>query len=448
MTAVPTHRLIDAKVPRYTSYPTAPHFHDGVTSRTVAGWIDALAVDEAISLYLHIPFCDRLCWFCACHTKQTLRYGPVSDYLATLHREIALLGRHLSGRGIVRAIHLGGGSPTMIRPDDLQSLFERLHSNLTIAADASVSIEIDPNDMDEARLDALARVGTTRASLGIQDFDPRVQKAINREQSFEATHDVVDGLRARGVGSVNLDLLYGLPFQSVATLGKTIDLSLSLRPDRVAIFGYAHVPWFKKHQTMIDEAALPGPDLRLEQAQRAATLIREAGYQPIGIDHFALPTDSLAVAARAGRLTRNFQGYTDDPCETLIGLGPSSISRFREGYAQNIPSTGEYGRSIEAGDLAIVRGLSLSEEDRLRGWVIERLMCDFGFSTTAMRSMFGERAEPVLLEAAMLAQVSPDFVADDGGFSIKPESRLFARSIAAQFDSYLNLDKARHSAAI
>ncbi|MGZ9721027.1 oxygen-independent coproporphyrinogen III oxidase [Rhizobium miluonense] len=448
MTAVPTHRLIDTKVPRYTSYPTAPHFHDSVTSRTVAGWIGALAADEAISLYLHIPFCDRLCWFCACHTKQTLRYGPVSDYLATLHSEIILLGRHLSGRGIVRAIHLGGGSPTMIRPDDLQSLFEQLHANLTIAADASVSIEIDPNDMDEARLDALARVGTTRASLGIQDFDPRVQKAINREQGFEITRDIVDGLRARGVGSVNLDLLYGLPFQTVATLGKTIDLSLSLQPDRVAIFGYAHVPWFKKHQTIIDEAALPDPDSRLEQAQSAAALIRKAGYQPIGIDHFALPTDSLAMAAREGRLTRNFQGYTDDPCETLIGLGPSSISRFREGYAQNTPSTGEYSRLIEAGSLAIARGLSLSGDDRLRGWVIERLMCDFGFSSIALRNMFGENAEPILREAAMLAQVSPHFVANDGGFSIKRESRLFARSIAAHFDRYLNTEKARHSAAI
>lgn len=448
MTPVPNHRLIEIKVPRYTSYPTAPHFHNGVTSTTVAGWIDAIAADEAISLYLHIPFCDRLCWFCACHTKQTLRYDPVADYLATLHAEIAMLGRHLAGRGIVRAIHLGGGSPTMIRPDDLQSLFQKLHATFTIAADASVSIEIDPNDMDEARLDALAGVGTTRASLGIQDFDPHVQKAINREQGFETTRRVIEGLRARGVGSVNLDLLYGLPFQTLATLGRTIDLSLSLRPDRIAIFGYAHVPWFKKHQTMIDEAALPDPRMRLEQAEGAAALIREAGYHPIGIDHFALPTDSLAIAAREGRLTRNFQGYTDDQCETLIGLGPSSISRFRQGYAQNTPSTGLYGRLIEAGSLAVARGISLSADDRLRGWVIERLMCDFGFSATALRDMFGESAEPILREAALLAQVSPHVVADGDRFSIRPESHLFARSIAAQFDSYLKLDKARHSAAI
>ncbi|MFT4183345.1 MAG: oxygen-independent coproporphyrinogen III oxidase [Rhizobium sp.] len=448
MTPVPNHRLIDTKVPRYTSYPTAPHFHNGITSTTVTGWIDAIAADEAISLYLHIPFCDRLCWFCACHTKQTLRYDPVADYLATLHAEIAMLGRHLAGRGIVRAIHLGGGSPTMIRPDDLQDLFRQLHASVTIAADASVSIEIDPNDMDEARLDALARVGTTRASLGIQDFDPHVQKAINREQSFEATRRVIEGLRARGVGSVNLDLLYGLPFQTLATLGKTIDLSLSLRPDRIAIFGYAHVPWFKKHQTMIDEAALPGPGMRLEQAEGAATLIREAGYHPIGIDHFALPTDSLAIAAREGRLTRNFQGYTDDHCETLIGLGPSSISRFRQGYAQNMPSTAAYGRLIEAGSLAVARGIAFSPDDRLRGWVIERLMCDFGFSANALRDMFGESAEPILREAALLAQASPHVVADGDRFSIRPESQLFARSIAAEFDSYLTLNKARHSAAI
>jgi oxygen-independent coproporphyrinogen-3 oxidase len=448
MTAVPNHRLIDRKVPRYTSYPSAPHFHDGINSSTVAGWIEALTVDEAISLYLHIPFCDRLCWFCACHTKQTLRYAPVSDYLGLLHREIALLGRHLSGRGIVRAIHLGGGSPTMIRPDDLQKLFEQLHANLTIAPDASISIEIDPSDMDEPRLDALARVGTTRASLGIQDFDPRVQKAINREQGFEATRRVIDGVRTRGVGSVNVDLLYGLPFQTLATLRKTIDLVLSLRPDRIAIFGYAHVPWFKKHQAMIDETALPDPDLRLEQAKSAATLIPEAGYIPIGIDHFALPTDSLAIAARKGRLARNFQGYTDDSCETLIGLGPSSISRFREGYAQNVPSTAVYGRMVEAGSLAVARGFSLSGEDYLRGWIIERLMCDFGFSTTVLRNRFGGQAELILREAAMLAQASPHFIADGDGFFIERDSRIFARSIAAQFDRYLHTDGVQHSLAV
>ncbi len=448
MTAVPTHRLIDANVPRYTSYPTAPHFHDGVTPETVSGWIDAVPADEAISLYLHIPYCDRLCWFCACHTKQTLRYAPVADYLAMLYREIAMVGRRLAGRGIVRAIHLGGGSPTMLRPEDMQSLFRRLRESFTIAADASVSIEIDPNDMDEARLDALAEVGTTRASLGIQDFDRRVQNAINRKQSFETTREVVEGLRGRGVDSVNVDLLYGLPFQTLATLDRTIELSLSLRPDRVAIFGYAHVPWFKKHQTMIDEAVLPGPDARLEQAQGAARLICEAGYLPIGIDHFALPADSLAAAAREGRLTRNFQGYTDERCETLIGLGPSSISRFRQGYAQNMPSTAAYGRLIEAGGLAVVRGLSLSDEDRMRGWVIERLMCDFGFSVTALRGRFGAGAEAILHEAALLAQTSPHFASNGDRFAIGADSHLFARSIAAHFDSYLSSRKARHSAAI
>ncbi|WP_459460391.1 oxygen-independent coproporphyrinogen III oxidase [Rhizobium sp. No.120] len=448
MTAVPDHRMIDMNVPRYTSYPTAPHFHDGINSSVIAGWIDDLAVDEAISLYLHIPFCDRLCWFCACHTKQTLRYGPVSDYLAMLHREIALLGQRLSSRGIVRAIHLGGGSPTMIRPDDLQELFEQLHANLTIAADANISIEIDPNDMDEQRLDAFARVGTTRASFGIQDFDLRVQKAINREQSFETTRRVIDGMRDHGIGSVNIDLLYGLPFQTVATLGKTIDLSLSLRPDRIAIFGYAHVPWFKKHQTMIDEATLPDPGLRFEQATSAARHITEAGYIPIGIDHFALPTDDLAIAARKGRLARNFQGYTDDACETLIGLGPSAISRFRQGYAQNTPSTAVYGRAVQTGTFAVARGLFLSDEDRLRGWVIERLMCDFGFSNSALHKRFGERSDAILREAAVLAQASQHFIADGDGFSIKTDSRIFTRAIAAQFDRYLRTDETRHSLAV
>ncbi len=300
MTAPPSHKLLDAPldagVPRYTSYPTAPHFHAGVTGETVSAWLDAVVPDEAISLYLHVPFCDRLCWFCACNTRQTLRYAPVAAYLETLRREIALVGARLAGRGRVAAIHFGGGSPTLLKPADLHALRRSLGEAFAIAPDVALSVEIDPNDMDEGRLDALAGIGLTRASLGIQDFDARVQRAINRPQSFEDTAAVVEGLRARGVGSVNLDLLYGLPFQTLETQAATIGLALSLRPDRMALFGYAHVPWFKKHQTMIDAAALPGPLARLEQASAAARFISSAGYEPVGIDHFALPGDAHAGA--------------------------------------------------------------------------------------------------------------------------------------------------------
>ena len=445
---VPSHRLIEASVPRYTSYPTAPHFHAGVDGAVVEGWIDAIPHDDAISLYLHIPFCDRLCWFCACHTKQTLRYEPVAAYLKSLHDEIRLVGERLAGRARVTAVHLGGGSPTMLRPDDLRALRQALDASFDVVPDAALSVEVDPNDMDDARLDALAGIGLTRASLGIQDFEPRVQKAINREQSFETTAAVVSGLRDRGVRSVNLDLLYGLPFQSVETLEATVGRALSLEPDRIALFGYAHVPWFKKHQTLIDAAALPDAAQRLAQATAAARLIAAAGYQPVGIDHFARPDDGLAIAARAGRLRRNFQGYTEDSCRTLIGLGPSSISQYREGYAQNAPSTGEYGRLVSRNRPAAVRGIALRDDDRVRGWVIERLMCDFAFSANEAKARFGRSARPVLAEAALLAQSSSGLRRDGERFVVEDGSRVLVRTIAARFDRFLATCGARHSAAV
>ena len=435
-------------VPRYTSYPTAPHFHPGVDAAVCRTWLEALESHDEISLYLHIPYCDKLCWFCACHTKQTRHYQPVANFLHSLHREIETVGSLVRGKGRVRAIHFGGGSPTMLKPDDLRALRWKLDACFTMAPAASLSVEIDPNDMDGEKLDALAEIGLTRASLGVQDFDERVQRAINRMQSFETTAAVVDGLRARGVGSVNLDLLYGLPFQSVETLIATVDKALSLEPDRIALFGYAHVPWFKKHQTMIDDATLPGPTARLAQATAAAQSIASRGYARIGIDHFARPEDSLAEAAREGRLRRNFQGYTDERCGTIIGLGPSSISQYVQGYAQNEPSTGEYGRRVSKGLLAIARGIALSDDDRARGWVIERLMCDLAFSASEAIRRFGATGAEVVAEASLLAQNSTGLRRDGDRFVVDDDDRIVVRAIAANFDRYLAQRQSRHSAAV
>ncbi|AZO71759.1 MAG: oxygen-independent coproporphyrinogen III oxidase [Mesorhizobium sp.] len=437
-------------VPRYTSYPTAPHFHPGVDAVTVRGWIDALEGDDEISLYLHIPYCDRLCWFCACHTKQTRHYAPVAAFLRSLHGEIETVGGLLSGRGRVRAIHFGGGSPTMLKPDDILLLGKALRDRFDVLDNASLSVEIDPNDMDEGRLDAFAAIGMTRASLGVQDFDPKVQKAINREQSFALTKSIVDAVRARGVASVNLDLLYGLPHQTCESVAATVGQALTLAPDRLAIFGYAHVPWFKKHQTMIDEAWLPDSTARLAQSQLAARTIVGAGYEALGLDHFAKPQDALAVAARAGKIRRNFQGYTEDQCETLIGLGPSSISRYRQGYAQNIVATGEYERAVNSGKLAIARGIEFSVDDQARGWVIERLMCNFAFSAIELVERFGNVGQRILCEASRLA------IGDAGrllrleaeNFVVPEASRPLVRTVAAKFDKYLRSGTARHSAAV
>jgi len=437
-------------VPRYTSYPTAPHFHPGVDAAIQRGWLEAIGSGDEISLYLHIPYCDRLCWFCACHTKQTRHYQPVAIYLRSLHAEIATVAGLVGGRGHVRAVHFGGGSPTMLKPEDLVALGAVLRKNFEFLPDARISVEIDPNDMDDARLDALAEIGMTRASLGVQDFDPKVQKAINREQSFLQTKAVVDGVRARGVRSVNLDLLYGLPHQTRESVSSTVAQALTLEPDRMALFGYAHVPWFKKHQTMIDEAWLPGSAERFAQSQLAACLMLNAGYEAVGFDHFAKPNDSLAVAARTGCLRRNFQGYTEDRCETLVGLGPSSISQFRQGHTQNMPSTAEYGRMVSDGGLAAVRGIALTEDDRVRGWIIEKLMCDFAFSAIELVERFGEAGQRLLLTASSTALRDPEGLLelDSDSFVVPAENRPFVRSVAAKFDKYLETGKARHSVAV
>ncbi|MBO6716708.1 MAG: oxygen-independent coproporphyrinogen III oxidase [Rhizobiaceae bacterium] len=457
MTAVAPSRVsrptgisrLTESVPRYTSYPTAPHFHAGVDGATFRRWLAAVGDGEEISLYVHIPFCDRLCWFCACHTKQTRRYEPVASFLKALHEEIATVGALIGDRTFVRAVHFGGGSPTLLAPMDMVALDSAMRRAFRYKRDVEISVELDPNDMDEARFDALATIGMTRASLGVQDFDPKVQLAINREQTFQQTKRVIDGVRARGVGSVNLDLLYGLPHQTEASVAETVRQALTLRPDRIALFGYAHVPWFKKHQTMIEDTTLPGPEERLAQARRAAGVVSGAGYMPIGLDHFALPDDSLADAASHGRLRRNFQGYTDDACETLVGLGPSSVSRLPTGYAQNISATGLYERRVLAGGLATARGVALTEEDRARAWVIERLMCDFAFPRRELCERFGELGRAIAAEAETLvadAEGLLELRGDD--FAVPEASRAFVRTAAALFDPYLGRGQARHSAAV
>lgn len=442
-----TQRL-SASLPRYTSYPTAPHFHSGIGAAAFRNWLEEVRQGEEISLYIHIPFCDRLCWFCACHTKMTRRYEPVAAFLEVLKQEVATVGSLVRGAR-VRALHFGGGSPTILKPEDVIALNTALRDAFDFLEDTEISVELDPSDMDEGRLDAFAAIGMTRASLGVQDFDPKVQKAINREQSFALTQAVVDGIRSRGVRSLNLDLLYGLPHQTMESLESTIGQALLLSPDRIALFGYAHVPWFKKHQTMIDEAALPGPQARLTQQQLASGLIGSAGYQPIGFDHFAKPGDTLAAAAKAGRLRRNFQGYTDDGCETLIGLGPSSVSRFRGGYAQNTPAINVYSNQVENGGLATARGIALSEEDRARAWVIERLMCDFAFSRAEAESRFGEIGCWIIEEAQALTAEQDGLLTRSGDlFQIPADARVLVRAVAARFDAYLDKGNARHSVAV
>lgn len=437
-------------VPRYTSYPTAPHFHPGVNDETYRDWLRAVPDEADLSLYVHVPFCDRLCWFCGCHTKQVLRYEPIAAYLPSVHREIGTVSEILDNRGKVTAVHLGGGSPSMLAPQDMLALSTRIKSMFAIDPSMEFSIEIDPNDMTPDRFDGLARAGVTRISVGLQDFDPKVQEAINRLQSFERTRDVVEGMRARGVRSANLDVLYGLPHQTVETVERTVGQALSMRPDRIALFGYAHVPWMKTHQRLIDESVLPSPRQRLDQSMAAAALIVSAGYVPIGFDHFALPSDALAEAAAKGRLRRNFQGYTTDDAPALLGFGASSIGGLPTGHVQNVTATGEYMKRIASDGLAIARGIEFVGDDRLRGHVIERLLCDFEVSFDELRVEFGPAAESLVQEIRdyALHDVDELLVLGEAGAFITDRGRPFVRAVASHFDAYLERGAARHSIAV
>ncbi|MEC7667861.1 MAG: oxygen-independent coproporphyrinogen III oxidase, partial [Pseudomonadota bacterium] len=344
--------LFDAKVPRFTSYPPANRFSGDIDVATTQSWLTATPHGSEVSLYIHIPFCRRLCYFCACRTQGTKTDAPLERYVRTLIGEIDMVRDQLPVDVTVRRLHFGGGTPTLLSPDFLTALLDALHGSFGLDDLDEFSVEIDPTEVDKARIDVLARYGMNRASLGVQDFDPRVQKAIGREQGFDTTRATVDMLAEAGVDEVNIDLLYGLPFQTMGSLEKTIDQVLQLNASRLALYGYAHVPWVSKRQVVIPFEALPDPETRFDLFERAQKLLLGQGYLQVGIDHFARPHDGLARAMIDRRLARSFQGYTDDRVPRLIGLGASSISKYPEGYVQNQPATAMYQGMIEAGRLA------------------------------------------------------------------------------------------------
>ena len=440
----------DQRVPRYTSYPTAPHFHPGVQEAAYRRWLAELDPSIPLSLYVHVPFCDSLCWFCGCHTKIVRRYAPVATYLELLLREIGLVADALTGRRRVCHLHLGGGTPTMLAAADLERLFAELRGTFDMDPDADIAVEIDPRALTHDSVAALGRVGVNRASLGLQDLDPRVQKAVNRVQSLEETQDIASALRRSGVGSLNIDLMYGLPHQTIAGMQTTIDAVRGLAPERVCLFGYAHVPWMKKHQRLIDEAALPGPEDRFAQYMAATERLQQAGYVWIGLDHFALPDDPLAVALRERRLHRNFQGYTTDGASARLGFGPSAIGGLPQGFVQNVTAMPAYRTAIEAGQLPVQRGLALSDDDRLQSAVIEQLMCYLEVDLEAMCCRFGCSADVFDDAVAGLAEpVADGLVTIEGRMvRVSPRGRPFVRTICAQFDSYLAPGTQRHAHAV
>lgn len=445
-------REYNRSVPRYTSYPSAPHFHEDAgrevfweeTQRT-----NADAAGAPLSLYLHLPFCRQLCYYCGCHMKVTHDPERLAKYLRYLKREIDLLAPHLASDRPVTQIHWGGGTPTLLSPDQIADLGGYLRKRFDIADDAEISIEADPRGLTEEHVAAAREVGFTRISLGVQSFDREVQEAINRVQPEHLTRNAVRWAREHGFESINLDLVYGLPHQTLDTFEETLASIMDLAPDRIALYSYAHVPSVLEHQRLIPEKALPEPTERLQLFKRAIETLTgtDSGraYRFIGMDHFAKPDDPLSVAQEENTLHRNFQGYSTRAGADVYAFGISGIHQLADLYAQNTKNLRTYYDQIDQGELTVFRGYELTDDDRLRRHVIMQLMCNFHLNKRAVESRFGidfdtyfdaalDRLRP--LERDGLVRLLPDVIA------VRPPGRLLIRNVASAFDAYLHASEA------
>ena len=433
----------DAAGPRYTSYPTAVQFTDTFDPahyhRAAA---DPGAASADLSLYFHIPFCDTVCFYCGCNKIATKNRSHARPYLDRLKREIILQAACFDTARPVSQLHWGGGTPTFLSHDEMAELMAATARSFRLLPDAQAeySIEVDPREASAETIGVLRELGFNRLSFGVQDFDLRVQQAINRVQPLEMTQTVMSAARTEGFKSVSVDLIYGLPHQSVESFSRTLDTIITLAPDRLSVFGYAHMPTIFKMQRQMDEATLPSPAVRLAILERVIEKLTAAGYVYIGMDHFALPHDELAVAQRAGTLHRNFQGYSTQADCDLIGLGVSSIGKIGDVYAQNAKDMTGYAAAVDRGELAIARGVRLSADDRLRRDIITGIMCQFSLRFDAMEAAYGirfreafagelERLKP--LESDGLVHVTHD------GIEVLPAGRLLVRNVAMIFDQYL-----------
>ena len=445
------HQKYDLRLPRYTSYPTAPHFSQKVGSQTFSQWLSELDPGEPISLYLHIPYCEELCYFCGCNTKITRKIAPVETYLADLYREIGLLVSALPARMKVSHLHFGGGSPTILPDRALVALMARISVDFGLVEGGERALEMDPRTTRRSFITAMGEAGITRASLGVQDFDPAVQKAVNRIQPYETVKTVIDGLRGEGVTGINLDLMYGLPYQSTETVRDTVDKAADLQADRLAVFGYAHVPWMKKHQKLLPEAGLPDARERWSQYEAIRQRLAERGYVCIGLDHFARADDPMALALQNGSLKRNFQGYTTDRATALIGIGASAISGLPQGYAQNHPAIHKWRDEIKAGRFAVEKGCATDADDVVRRDIINRLMCDMRVDLQKIRRDAGLSEQAFHTEWQRLSEFADDGICDisDGRITVTEQGRPLVRLVASVFDTYLTRGTGQqHSKAV
>lgn len=438
-------------VPRYTSYPTAVQFQADFPGSTADQWLTRLAPDASLSVYVHIPFCKQLCWYCGCHTSVPNSYDRAARYVEYLIRDMRRSSGLLNGRkGRVKHVHFGGGTPTYLDDAHIAEVLQTIHDGFGVASDAEVALESDPRTLSKERAKVLAAMGFNRISFGVQDFAAPVQMKINRVQTYGLVAEATEFLRAAGFKAVNFDLMYGLPAQSVDSVARTARQTAELAPDRVAVFGYAHVPWFKKHQKMIDDAELPGITERYDQARMIEAELCASGYAAIGLDHFALPHDELTVAAGNRTLRRNFQGYTTDVSNALLAFGASAIGEFPQGFVQAARDTLQWSEAIERGESPVMRGLMTTADDRMRADIIEQLMCnlavDFakvaarhGFDPSRLGDVSGRLAPAI---SAGIAQL------DGTRISVSPEHRLLLRTVATAFDAHFVAAPNRHAKAV
>lgn len=436
-----TLRRFDRPGPRYTSYPTAVEFHDGVGEAEYRELLSRLPDDAPVCLYAHLPFCRERCTFCACHVVATPHQPVATGYLDYLLREIDLVADALGSRRRALQLHWGGGTPTYFQPQQLTRLFEHVQAHFDFDDDAEIALEADPRVTTAEHLETLAGLGFNRLSLGVQDFTSEVQDAIGRHQTFEQTRQLMTRARSLGFdGGLNVDLVYGLPRQTEDSFRDNLRRVIELRPDRVAAYSFAYVPWLKVNQRRIDQDELPAPEVKLRLYLAALGAFLDAGYEPIGMDHFALPDDELAVAAREGRLERNFMGYTVKPASTTLAFGLSAIGDLGGGYVQNAKKLSTYYQAIDRGELPVERGRLLKGDDDLRRWVITRLLCGFEVDKHELARRFGVDFDDYFADArAHLGEFRGEGMVEEDAASLRivGAGRLFVRNAAMAFDRYL-----------
>lgn len=446
----PIHQALlrhNRNTPRYTSYPTVPQFHTDIGSSRQREWLKALGDGDTLSLYLHIPYCKTLCWYCGCNTKATSKYAPVRDYVGYLLREIDLVAAQMKMPQTVMHIHFGGGSPSMLAAEDFARLMSKLKDRFQIADTAEIAIEVDPRELTETKVATYRRFGVNRVSFGIQDFHADVQRAINRRQPFHVVYDAVKLVKDYGIERINLDLLYGLPHQSKEKIQANVNFANALAPSRIALFGYAHVPWMKKHMRLIDESVLPGASERLQLFDVAADRLKSLGYHSIGLDHFVRADDPMLDAVRRGKLRRNFQGYTTDDSSGLIGFGVSAISSLPDGYSQNASDTRTYYRALDTGELPVTKGKEITIDDKVRRRIIEQLMCYGAVDLEKCCTQTGSNASNFSDATRALSALQNDGLVhlDGSKISVPASARQAVRLVCAAFDAYLAPASNRHA---